>query len=242
MWSSVWHSSAGYAGDIISFIYLHVSVIFVFFLKTFGMWGTKTWNQNLSPLFFFLSFLHTSFLFSPLCVLRLGHIMSTHVMCAKTMQNRHWHTVNSWLLRVSAPISLKEVQSPAHTTLLWLSSGQPACFPGPSCLSALWTVLQRKGPQSSRPPDGSPGGATLTTAQLHLSLSHSKPEPPTVALLLCRDAFYIMCASGAFHSGLFDYNHHMARRGVLFWIASWEPLWPLSHMLILSYCVELNIN
>lgn len=39
--------------------------------------------------------------------------------------------------------------------------------------------------------------------------SQAKPEQPTVALLLCSDAFYIMCASGPF-----DYNHHMAKEGV----------------------------
>lgn len=81
-------------------------------------------------------------------------------------------------------------------------------------VSAPGTVLQWKVPQSSRPLHGSPGGATFTTNWLRSSLCltsaltsarsiQAKPESPTVALLLSFDAFYIMCASGPFHSLFF---------------------------------------
>lgn len=60
----------------------------------------------------------------------------------------------------------------------WLYSGRPTCLPKPSCLSASRTVLHWKVPQSSRPPDESPGGATFTTNQLHRSLSQTHTHTP----------------------------------------------------------------
>ena len=58
---------------------------------------------------------------------------------------------------------------------------------------------------------------------------------------------FISCVPvGHFTQGLLTTTAYMARKGVcssaLFWIASWEPLWPLLHILILSYRAELNIN
>lgn len=58
----------------------------------------------------------------------------------------------------------RPLSSGSPLALLWLSFGQLMCFPWPSGLSAPW-----KGPQSSSPPEGSPGGATLDTTQLYLS-------------------------------------------------------------------------
>ena len=114
-------------------------------------------------------------------------------------------SVNIWLLRVSAPTSHMEEQSHAHTSVLWLFS--LVCSSRLDSIPDPRTVLQRKGPQSTRPLYNSLGGATLTTAQLHLTHTHwlatFKSNQSTVALLLCCVAFYIMCASGPFRCGLF---------------------------------------
>ena len=114
------------------------------------------------------------------------------------------------------------MRSPAHAALLWLSCARvppwaqlPLRSPAraaqkrPSELQASrrlsWRCHTRHNPAPSPP----------HTHTLVRNIQ-AKPEPPTVALLLCRDAFYIMCASGPFHSGPLDYNRLHGKKRSLF--------------------------
>lgn len=77
--------------------------------------------------------------------------------------------------------------------------GQPVRLPGLCFFSAPWTGLQRKGPLSSEPPRGTPGGTTLTAA--HLRLPHTltrniqtKAEPTYSSALVAMWCFlYHVC-------------------------------------------------
>lgn len=100
-------------------------------------------------------------------------------------------------LAAGSPLHLPQ-GSVAQVALLW--PVKLVCFPRLSS-------LQRKDPLSSKLAQGTPGGTTLTAALLHrphtLSWNiQTKPKPPTVALLLWCDAFYIMCVSGHFAQGI----------------------------------------
>lgn len=120
-------------------------------------------------------------------------------------------------------------QKPAEQTLTdckqlpagGFSSDFPKGSAGPSPLLRLSSCLSSPlpGPRCREKAQRAAGlqTALLEVPQLRsisLSVPHththslSKPKPPTVALLLRRDAFYIMCASGPFHSGLFHYDRY----------------------------------
>lgn len=74
-----------------------------------------------------------------------------------------------------------------------------ACAPLERPLRApgLWTPLLEVLPVATEQRRSSP--PSHRHAHIHWSQTGAKPEPPTVALLLLRrDAFYIMCASGPF--------------------------------------------
>lgn len=78
----------------------------------------------------------------PAIVLLAGHIMSTQLMCVKTCKQTNI-TVNSCLLGAFPPISLKEVQSPAQTALLWSACVLP---PGPAASLLPGLSCRVKGP------------------------------------------------------------------------------------------------
>lgn len=68
---------------------------------------------------------------------------------------------------------------------------------------------------------------TLLHKQAYICKTAARPGPPTVALLLCPDAFYIICASGpVLFSFLFFKNATAECQAE---VCLWAPRWPESH-------------
>lgn len=94
------------------------------------------------------------------------------------------------------------------------------------CPACSLLALSLKGPQISRPPDDSPGGASLTTTQLHLIHTHSLASQTRAtyssSLVDAVILFCIMCASGPFHSGLFWLQSLHGKKRSLLACLAWD--------------------
>lgn len=169
LWSSVWDNR--YPSDGRNCCYFYHS-----FHPSFSMFSR--WKSHMKPaLSHFLSFLHTGFLFGPLCVLWAGHIMSTHLMCATNLT----HTLPYWKpLTASLCFPKGSAEPSADCSPLIFSAGSPlaSVHASSGTAASLLTGLccRKKRAQSSRPPDGSPGGATVAATQPHLSLTNAHSQ------------------------------------------------------------------
>lgn len=81
-----------------------------------------------------------------------------------------------------------------------------------------------------------PQNSAITLSQTGILLQGCSRTRATVALLLCPDAFYTICASGPVLFFFFLNATTECQAEVCLWavVLAWEPLWPLLHMPSLS--------
>lgn len=156
--------------------------------------------KTLSPFSFLFLLIHEF----PLWVC---YIMSTHLTCAKNLQNRHCLSVNIWLRGVLFHIYLREVLPRSLFFGRSASVFPRTQFPAekrPSELQACSRRSWRYHPHRSSAPSPS-----------HTLLKHSNQTKATYssALVVMWCFLYHVC-QWPFCSGRFDYDHLIARKEV----------------------------
>lgn len=148
----------------------------------------------------------------------------------------HTHPSTSVLQLYFSAFGVGSDSWPPGSTLAGLcpSRRNPLSWDGATVKSP--SVLQMALLRVPSPPQTST--ITLLHKQASICKAAARAGPPTVALLLCPDAFYIICASGPVLFSFFFFqecNRWMSSRGLFVSPAlAREPLWPLLHMPSLS--------